>query len=115
MSDETYNGWTNYPTWVTQLWLENDQSTYNAVYAEVCDAMVEVEEVAARTYGADTPPDGFGRSIIGDRIRAFVSELGPDMGEHGLWADLAGYALDCVNWLELADAWIESVSAGVDC
>lgn len=26
-----YNGWANYETWNYKLWLDNDQSTYNAM------------------------------------------------------------------------------------
>ena len=29
MSDETYNGWTNYETWLLALNVDNDQGLYN--------------------------------------------------------------------------------------
>lgn len=77
--------------------------------AVVRDAMVQVEEIAALTYGAETPPEGFGRSIIGDRIRELVSELSPDLGA-SFAADLLGYAFDQVDWVEIADAWKEDVA-----
>ena len=27
MSDRKYNGWTNYETWVTKLWMDNDEGS----------------------------------------------------------------------------------------
>ena len=30
MSDNTYNGWTNWETWNVLIWLDNEQNLYNA-------------------------------------------------------------------------------------
>ena len=29
MNDKTYNGWTNYETWLVNLWMSNDEGSYN--------------------------------------------------------------------------------------
>lgn len=31
MSDNTYNGWTNWETWVVNLWIINEESSYWAL------------------------------------------------------------------------------------
>ena len=31
MTDQTYNGWTNWETWNFKLWIDNNQGLYNIV------------------------------------------------------------------------------------
>jgi len=42
-TDETYNGWTNWDTWCTFLWLSNDESTYNEGKGIVWRSTIEWE------------------------------------------------------------------------
>lgn len=102
MQDETYNGWKNYPTWCVNLWLNNDEAHYNTT----------IERIAY----CDKDEDAFGprRVQVADMLKDWVrNDLAPDLGA-SFAADLLGYALDCVDWFEIADAWLESVSAGAE-
>ena len=95
MSDETYNGWKNYPTWCVNLWLSNDEGLYNST----------LDIVRAELDG--DPDDHVYRVAIADTLKAWVrDDLAPDLGA-SFAADLLGYALDQVDWFEIADAWIE--------
>lgn len=42
--DERYNGWKNYETWVTKLWLDNDKATYQRQKEWVIIAKSEAEQ-----------------------------------------------------------------------
>ena len=91
MSDETYNGWKNYPTWCVNLWLSNDEGLYREALA-----------LTERGWVGLAP-----RTSVADAIRNWViDDLSPDLGA-SFAADLLGYALDSVDWFEIADAWIE--------
>ena len=96
MEDQTYNGWKNYPTWAVNLWLSNDEGLYDHATAVVRDAFDNAEEDRGRLDAAD-------------HLRYWVREdLAPDLGA-SFAADLLGYALDLVDWFEIADAFAEIV------
>lgn len=94
MTHKEYNGWYNYETWVTALWLDNEEG----VQAE------RMERVQAIV---DTEPVGRWRREVAQAIEAWVTEdMIPDLGA-SLAADLMGAALSEVNWEEIADHYIE--------
>ena len=103
MSDETYNGWKNYPTWAVNLWLSNDEGLYNETRERVTVAVAG----SFTLYDFETP-EQVARVAVADMLKDWVTdELAPDLGAT-FAADLLGYALGCVDWFELADAWIEN-------
>lgn len=88
--EEGHNGWANYPTWAVNLWLSNDEPLYR-----------QTRWVVASASGGETE-----RVDVADALKSWVSEdLVPDLGG-SMAADLLGYALELVDWLEIADAWL---------
>ena len=113
--DQTYNGWTNYPTWAVNLWLSNDEGLYNEARALVADRMVYVDHSDDNVKQGVWTVEQARRFHVSDDLKSWVrDELSPDLGA-SFAADLLGYALDQVNWDEIANSWIEDVSAEVDC
>jgi len=87
---EKYNGWSNYETWCINLWMDNEEGTYEhfqqlAINAddvyELSQQIKEYHEDAAST-------------VLGDHA--------------GVMADLLRGALSEVNWQEIAKHWIEA-------
>jgi hypothetical protein len=104
MSDETYNGWKNYPTWVVNLWLSNDEGLYLGALART-RAVLEDYHPTTAVWSVEESR----RFNVADTLKTWVTyDLTPDLGA-SFAADLLGYALDQVDWDEVADAWIEQV------
>jgi hypothetical protein len=103
-----YNGWKNYETWATNLWLGNDEGLYLSV------RQMAREAVEAAPQDINVPDiwsvDEAARYRLADTIKDWLTnELAPDLGA-SLWADLLGAALSEVAWDDVAASWIEDVS-----
>lgn len=88
---ETYNGYTNYPTWNVKLWIDNEEGSYNYWH----DAAREAEDA----------------SDLARRLQEEHEEAAPDLGA-STFSDMLGYAMGLVNWYEIAEMLIEDVKEG---
>lgn len=98
-SDSSYNGWTNYETWLVNLWLNNDEETYNLCrsMAESCFEEAVANEVLNREERACY--------ILANRLKEMLEERNPLSSEASVYADLVNAALCEVNWREIAIAF----------
>jgi len=98
---EGYNGWTNYETWLVNLWMDNEQGsreffceTAKEIYDEAAPKAWLTREEVARHRFADWLKDHYDANI-------------PEMP--GVYGDLLGGALGAVNWNEIARHYIDAV------
>lgn len=94
MTDDTFNGWANRETWLVNLWLNNEESTYR----DACQI-------------AQTHPDA-SDLWLGETIESEI--INPLCGRD----NATGFALDVLNtfcarvdWREIGAAFRESVTA----
>ena len=80
---ETYNGWTNYPTWAVFLWYG--------------DTFVDDEQMQAMVYDA-ADREGFVRDCVLEYMPSTLC---------GFFSDIITNAIDRVNWTEIVDAILE--------
>ena len=99
-NDETYNGWTNYPTWVTTLWMDNDEGTYNALRSLVIMAR-EYEEPDSLMNHVFTEEETILYTLV-RLVKNFVEELA-FLDEATVRSDLLGWAVEQINFREIAE------------
>lgn len=113
MTDRTYNGWTNYETWVVNMWMDNDPGSYD-YYREMAQDIYnnEAEEPAVGGLGMNKMDDAI--YILAERLKSYHEEAKDEILERleltsSLWADLLNAALSEANWREIAEHLLENV------
>lgn len=105
-SAESYNGWTNYETWVVHLWLTNSYRTYFYWRGQAkwyLKTLVESEFVMDKTWTQEE--DILFR--LADELRESFEESLPEM-EPSVFSDLLRAAISEVSWTEIARAFIDA-------
>lgn len=93
MSDG-YNGYANYPTWATALWMDNEPASNEYLYDL---ANREPVHEAERVELLDKA----------DQLEEYVKEMLLDDEPNGLGYDLLRHAIDVINWREIVNSHIE--------
>lgn len=86
-TDKTYNGWTNYETWVVALWMDNEQGVQQMWHETARDVGSAVE--------------------LADMVKESHEQNAPEVT--GVFADLQNAALAEVDWLEIARNLLDAV------
>lgn len=93
---EKCNGWTNYETWVTALWLSNDYGIQKELEAQAEEALQEC--------------DGDHEAAT-ELLETFINVLLDELFFHfpsSLISDILGHARNQINDREIAETYIES-------
>lgn len=97
MSNDTYNGWANKPTWLVNLWMTNDEGG---------EAWLR-EQVEQAIDDSDGDRDD-AVSALADALEEQHAEYAGDHGpQAGVMSDLLSWALAMVNWREIAESHID--------
>jgi hypothetical protein len=100
-----YKGWTNYETWVVNLWISNEQSTY-CYWREQARMHRENAGECKQVQGGIWTECKAATFNLADQLEEEVTE-GASRIEASMYSDLVLAALGEVNWGEIADSWLE--------
>lgn len=102
----TYNGWSNYETWCVNLWLTNEQGSYNFCrdLAQGCWRDAEASKTFSRKEQAALD--------AADCLKQFINDSQPEVT--GMFRDLLNAALSEVDWHEIAEHFIADVIETVE-
>lgn len=101
LSDNSCNGWTNYPTWIAKCWLDqiNDESKLINHW---------LDEINQLENDSDVLDDkAFKIYHLSQAIKTYLEDYQPLADQANLWNDLIRYAIESVNTRELAKDYLE--------
>jgi|ERR1043166_1966752 hypothetical protein len=99
-NNKTYNGWTNYETWVVNLWMDNEEGTQR-YWSERAEEIVRSSE--ADQYNTKIER---AYSDLSDELKREHEENAPEVS--GVFSGLLTAALGEVDWYEIAKSWIDN-------
>lgn len=105
MADTTYNGWTNYQTWIVNLWFDD-----GGMSDELQEWAKEELQTAIDNDESDIKPSA--TYALSKRIAYHVDDLQEicEVKNVGMFVDLLGNALGCVDYYEIAKSYINEIT-----
>jgi hypothetical protein len=93
----SYNGWTNYETWVVNLWIDNEQGMQEYWQEQAAECLAgQDDSVADATWRVE------------DLMQEWYGEARAACHTPGVFGDLLQAALSEVNWRELARHYVDA-------
>src|SRR5689334_4441180 len=106
-TDNKYNGYTNYQTWLVALWIDNDEYLCNDL----------MPEMALEAYKEASDSNSNGRNkdatyILAKRLESWCDDEleAMNMPSAGMFTDLLNSAIGLVDWEDIAENHIEAIS-----
>ena len=90
MEHQKYNGWNNYETWVTALWIDNDYGTYQ----HRCELVEQVKEEQEDEDGRE--------NCLASNLKDWLEDQNPLADNANVFTDLLNSALSKIDWHEIA-------------
>ena len=103
MSDNTYNGWSNYETWNAGLWISEGMMDAEAM-ARDCLAEAIEDETNMETAISNAT------DALAEQMENDCNDLCEETCQQsGLFADLLNNALSKINWREIAESYVKEI------
>ncbi len=102
MTDNKYNGWTNFETWVVSLWLDNEKASYDYWREEANHHRREAPNCSQVIEGIWTAEEAAKINLAGE-LKEEITDGTPVTSQTSVYSDLLNAALAEVNWYEIAE------------
>lgn len=106
MNRNEYNGWTNYETWLVNMWIDNDEGSsdmWRERAQECWNDTDEDDDIDTRKRDA--------KYALSAMLKSDYESGAEDTNCTGFWLDLINASLSEVNWDEIASAICDSIEA----
>lgn len=103
---EKYNGWYNYPTWNVKLWIDNDEKLSDSIISMIQEKWNSAE--ADRNHTKEEMAIMGASEALQEWVEGYKEVVyAARNGRFGMLFDLLEWAIEMVDWFELAQAFID--------
>jgi hypothetical protein len=102
MTNENYNGWSNYATWLINLHLENSEVVYSEVN-ELAEASID----SATEGRSDCESKEKAILYLSESIKDYIENHNPLSEDTGLYSDMIKSVIASANYYEIAESWLQ--------
>ena len=112
MSNQEYNGWTNWETWNFKLWIDNSEDSYKAVMFLAKEAWNKRRANSEKAFNSKLSSEFF-KTYASNKLAIELESLANDLCEEsvrfetGFFADVCNSAIKKVNFYEIAEAYLD--------
>ena len=96
MNNQEYNGWTNYETWLVNLWMDNCEGAQQ-YWSEIAQESID-------QHNDNCEPENW--FYFEGVLKEFLEEIRD--GREGLAGDLLGAAISEVDTRDIAKSWVSN-------
>lgn len=107
--DNRYNGWTNYETWLANLWIDNDQGSQE-YWRERAETAMEL--ALENGLECDWPDWSYQRqaaSDLAEEMKESHEEAMDELKLDGFFADMLRGAMSEIDWREIAQHYTDDI------
>ena len=98
----SYQGWSNYPTWAVSLWINNEEGSYNYWNDKAQELANEHGKDEAKYKLAEELKEEFANPDI------FLDKSA------SMYDDILQWAMEQVDWFEIAESMLEDIEVELD-
>jgi len=95
MNTQKYNGWSNYETWLCNLWFNDFDFTDMMDMFEQCEDKCDVLDII--------------ENYIKEYVAEFVEYSLPPASQHGFIYDMFYAAISEIDWRDIAEHYVDDV------
>ena len=108
--DETFNGWSSYPTWNLKLWIDNEEPLHRVPVEIMKECAQGYDEEAAKLTPfsrEQTIRYGFADSLKAWAEELFLDPVTEANGPAGPHIDILRWGWSHIDWPEIAQSYMD--------
>jgi len=99
MNTIKYNGWSNYETWLCNMWFNDFDFTYQMDLFDNCEDNCDVLDII----------ENYIMIFVKEHVEEYVEYSLPPSDQHGFIHDMLNAAISEIDWRDIAEHYVDDV------